>query len=318
MARESLPPFSLFAPPYRDFLPIDLSDAFPEDPKILWGTALVWNMDGGRAEEDVLGRVAGRPAGVSLMVILPPAERLAVVRDRVLAMTEEARPQTVLPFHPRPAPEDMAHLLRREPSHLPEDVTDFLLWRGVPLDQETRWIVRRTVELAAELRTLGALARGVYLSRRALGRRFQRLGLPVPSHWLQFSRLLRATVRLQNSRASLLEVALSLGYPDGFTLSNQMDRLVGVRPTEARERLGWEWFVEAWLQHEWAKGGLKIRLPRMPDHYEQRDRRPKGAGAGEPPRAPEDAKDPADETGDHEASGGPSAGGGRAERSEAA
>jgi hypothetical protein len=29
-----------------------------------------------------------------------------------------------------------------------------------------------------------------------------------------------------------------------------MKRLVGVRPTDVRENLGWEWFVEEWLEAE--------------------------------------------------------------------
>lgn len=261
--QSNVPPFSLLAPPYRSFLPLDPEESFPRDRRIMWGTALIWNLDRGHAD-GLLDRVAERPAGVPLMVVLPPADRLAQLRDRVLAVTEEARPQTVMPFHPRLVPEEMASLLRREPGNIAEEFADYLSWRGLPLDQETRRIVRRTAELSAELRTLGALSRGVYLSRRALGRRFRKRGLPVPSHWLQFCRLLRAMLRLQNTRASLFEVACSLGYPDGFTLSNQMDRLVGVRPSEARRHLGWEWFVEAWLHREWLEGGLTVPLRQMP------------------------------------------------------
>ncbi len=279
--QNQVPPFSLLAPPYRSFLPLDPAETFPRDRRILRGTALIWNLDQGH-DDGLLDRVAERPAGVPLMVVLPPADRLEPLRDRVLAVTEEARPQSVMPFHPRLIPQEMASLLRREPRSIPQEFTDYLTWRGLPLDQETRRIVRRTAELSAELRTLGALARGIYLSRRALGRRFRKRGLPVPSHWLQFCRLLRATLRLQNSRASLFEVACSLGYPDGFTLSNQMERLVGVRPSEARRQLGWEWFVEAWLQYEWQKGGLAIRLRQMPD-----DGTGEGGGGPHEPHAPD-------------------------------
>jgi hypothetical protein len=33
-------------------------------------------------------------------------------------------------------------------------------------------------------------------------------------------------------------------------MSNQMKRLIGHRPSEVRELLGWEWLVEAWLKQE--------------------------------------------------------------------
>ncbi|MEX2530238.1 MAG: helix-turn-helix transcriptional regulator [Gemmatimonadota bacterium] len=259
MDHPSHSPFALFPPPYREFIPLEPSETFPRDRRVLRGTALIWTLD---RDDDpyLLRRASARPAGLPLMVVLPPAGELVACRDRVLAVAEEARPQTILPHQPRMEPEEMMCLLRREPGNLPQEFTDYLRWRGVTLDQETRRIVRRTVELSAELRTLQALARALYLSRRALGRRFQQRGLPVPSHWLQVCRLLRATLRMQNSSSSVFEVAFSLGYPDGFTLSNQMERLVGVRPSEARERLGWEWFVEAWLQTERDAGGLDVPL----------------------------------------------------------
>ena len=119
--------------------------------------------------------------------------------------------------------------------------------------------------MAGELRTIGGLARALYVSRRALGRRFMARGLPVPSHWLQFGRLLRVAVQLQNSSDSLFAIATASGYADGFALSNQMYRLTGVRPSSVRERLGWEWFVEAWLEMEVAEGGLALP-PRVPTH----------------------------------------------------
>lgn len=264
MAHPITSPFALLAPPYRELLPLDVQESFPADTSVLQGTALIWQIRKGQGET-LLNRVAERPPGLPLMVVLPPAEQVPSLREHVLAVAEDARPQTVLPFHPHLIAEEMASLLRREPSSLPDELVDFLRWRGLPLDQETRRIVKRTVELSIEVRTLKALARGIYLSRRALGRRFQKRGLPVPSHWLQFCRLLRAAIRLQNSRNSLFEVACSLGYPDGFTLSNQMHRLVGVRPSVVRKRLGWEWFVEAWLRSEWLEDGLRIQLRGLPD-----------------------------------------------------
>jgi AraC-like DNA-binding protein len=252
-------PLQLLAPPYTELIPYAAEEGFPPSPQSLRGIALVWNLARGR-RRDHLRRVSGRPGGLALLVILPPAERLDEVHDHVLEVVEEARPVGVLPFHPRTEVEELRALLRREPDRPSSELIDFLRWRGLVMDPETRRIVSRTMDLSGEIRTLGALARGVYLSRRALGRRFRQRGLPVPSHWLQFCRLLRVVFRLQNSTRPLAEVARGLGYPDGFTLSNQMERLVGVRPSLARSRLGWEWFVEAWLQRERQVGNLSLPL----------------------------------------------------------
>jgi len=172
----------------------------------------------------------------------------------------------------------MVPVLRRFPDDLPVEVTDYLLWRGIDVDRDTMRLIRRTIELSEELRTVSSLARAVYLSRRALGRRFMGRGLPVPSHWLHFARILRATLRLQNSRDSLFSIACDLGYPDGFALSNQMMRLTHVRPSMARQHLGWEWLLESWIHQEVMTHGFSSSLRRslFPEGLAFRDKKSVG------------------------------------------
>ena len=67
---------------------------------------------------------------------------------------------------------------------------------------------------------------------------------------------------MQNTEDSVFSVGCALGYPDGFSVSNQMSRLFGMRPTQARERLGWEWVFEAWLRREAESGAF---APSMKD-----------------------------------------------------
>ena len=85
-------------------------------------------------------------------------------------------------------------------------------------------------------------------------------GLPVPSHWIHFGRVLRAALHLQKNNANLYSIACHLGYPDGFSLSNQMMRLTNLRPSLLRECFGWEWIVEAWLHTEALAGNLSPLL----------------------------------------------------------
>lgn len=241
--------FSLLAPPYDRILPLDDAEAFPSDPKVYRGAALVWRVQLGQPSES-FQRARHRPPGIPLIVVLPPAAQLPRFRPRVLEILEESRPHAVLPHHTRLDIEELTLLLRSEIVAFPDEVNEYLMWRGIYLDSETRRILTRTAELSGELSTVGGLARSIYVSRRALGRRFHEQGIPAPSKWLQVFRQIRVVMALQNTDESLFAVARAHGYPDGFTLSNQMDRLVGVRPSVARERLGWEWYFETWIRKE--------------------------------------------------------------------
>ena len=246
--------------PYQDLLPVSNLDALEAHPRLRRGSAVIWQLEAGDWGSNF--RMArDRPAGVALIMILPPAESLGTV-SRLLEAAEQCRPHSVLPFHAAPAPEDLTTLLRRMPEDLPMEFMDYLTWRGLGVDQETRRLIRRIVELSAELKSVTGVARSLYMSRRSLGRRFRRRGLPVPSHVLHFARLLRASLALQGSSRTLFEIACELGYPDGFALSNQMVRLTGIRPRTVRKRVGWEWIVEAWLRREASEGSITLRRQR--------------------------------------------------------
>jgi len=251
-------PLSLLSPPYRTLRSVTGGGRQLKLEGRRPGCALVWDMAIGVRQQDV-GVVRGRPGGLPLLVVLPPVEHLS--RETTLVqLLEEARPQGILPHHGTPSAEDLASVLRQPPEDLGSEVAEYVRWRGIPLDRETGRLVRKIVGLSTELRSVSGLARALYLSRRALGRRFLSRGLPVPSHWLHFSRLLRVAIRLQNSEDSVLSVGYELGYPDGFSLSNQMARLTGHRPSEVRMYLGWEWVLEAWLRQEADTGGLAPEL----------------------------------------------------------
>jgi AraC-like DNA-binding protein len=250
-------PLSLFAPPYKRIELLRWDDrrfGLPSPP----GTGLLWQLELG-TWSGVFKVVRTRPPGMALVVILPkildPDSEVQLLR-----VVEACRPHSILPFHPEPHIEDLRALLRREPEQLSVEVMDYLQWRGITVDVEVRRLIRKTIDLSLELRSITGLARSLYLSRRALGRRFLTNGLPVPSHWLHFGRVLRAALRLQSSGATLSEAATRFGYPDGFALSNQMQRLLGVRPSDARRHLGWDWLVEAWIHTEAAAGGFSSEM----------------------------------------------------------
>lgn len=246
---------SLLSSPYRALQPLEWNWKETRARLKAPGTALVWNL--GRCDRKEDRRVVNdRPGGTALILILPPAARLKP-NEKILHIIQTARPNGILPHHEVPHVDDLAQVLRRPPTDLAGDITEYLAWRGFRISREARQLVRKTVELSAELRSITALARSMYLSRRALGRRFDAEGLPVPSHWLHFCRLLRVALRLQNTEESVVTSGFRFGYTDGFSLSNQMYRMTGFRPSEARKYLGWEWFLEAWLRREAERGGLR-------------------------------------------------------------
>jgi len=252
--------FLYFQSPYRQISSVpDQTPILEHQRQVPQGDLLIWTL-GSPLSVSEFEAARNRQPGVALLVILPAAEKVDDATE-VLRVVEHCRPQSILPHHLNPSPMDLQALLRRPPDDLAGEVLDYLAWRGIVMDSDTRHIVRRTIELSEDLHTVSALARSLYLSRRALGRRFLDRGLPVPSHWLHFSRVLRASIQLQNLKASLFDVAYDLGYPDGFALSNQMNRLVGVRPSTARERLGWEWILESWLRTEGVMDPPGSRLP---------------------------------------------------------
>lgn len=257
--QDGLVGFFLFHPPYGELDPVAHPDRLPAAIGTS-GAALIWCMASPNRDDEIQATRRRRP-GLSLIAVLPPAETVTR-QDHIFRMIELCRPASVMPYHEEPHTDDLYTLLSAPPADMPAAVVDFLRWRGVPLDLEVRRLVRRTMELSADLRSVNALARGVYLSRRALGRRFTSCGLPVPSHWLHMGRILRAIIRLQETGTTLAQIAYELGYPDSFALSNQMKRLTGIRPSEARARRGWEWMLEAWLQKEAAQGGFSDALAR--------------------------------------------------------
>ncbi len=247
-----------FFPPYRSLEVLDHPYQIPRSPQPNRGSALLWNLRPGEIASGSRS-VRARPPGVALFLILPPTSELGG-GEALRRLMGLCRPHSVLPHVEEIDPEELVPVLRRFPSQFAVEVTDYLIWRGVEVDLDTRRLLRKALELSGELRTVGGLARALYMSRRALGRRFMTKGLPVPSHWLHFGRVLRGSIRLQDPRAVLFGVGCELGYPDGFAFSNQLKRLTGLRPSIMRECFGWEWIVESWLVKEAESGNLSRNL----------------------------------------------------------
>ena len=243
---SAFPYISLFAPPYSTLTPFD--------PVQEWetkrGHAFVWYLCDAvnqRAEYEWLMK---RPARVPLFVVLPPADAIEPIVS-IIPQLSQLRARGVLPNGPLQGVDSVRRLLTQSPRDLPSVMVTYFTRRGLLRDTKSRSLVHKIFDLAPIIPSISDLSRRLYTSRRTLGRFFESQGLPVPSHWLQFARLMYVTVTLQsNENVPVFRIATQFHYPDGFTMSNQMKRLVGCRPTDVRENLGYEWFVEDWLERE--------------------------------------------------------------------
>ncbi|HSM36801.1 MAG TPA: AraC family transcriptional regulator [Longimicrobiales bacterium] len=243
---------SLLRFPYTHLEAFAPDRRWPSEP----GALIVWKLERADAQTSELRFVMDRPASVPLAVVLPPAEEI----ERVVPLIEELpalRPRIVLPTHRLATADRLRYLLAQMPPNMPRALLEHLRHRSLLPTPRVREEVGRILELSPTTRSISALSRRMYTSRRTLGRVFSSAGLPAPSHWLQFGRLMHVVVQIQNSGDTAIHrIALRAAYPDGFTMSNQMKRLLGVRPSDVRVWLGWEWVVESWIRGELERGGI--------------------------------------------------------------
>ncbi len=237
----------LFQPPYQSLRPI--SREWLPGPEIPHGEAVVWCMKGTNDSLEECAALVKRRHGVPLITILPPPAELAGAAP-CLRRLNELRPKGVLPYVDIDVIGALRSVLYAPPVRVGQSMAGYLTGRGLINDDTVRGYVCRIFDNAPQVRSVSRLSSMLCMSRRTLGRHFAAAGLPVPSHWLQFARLLHAVFQLQRKGRSVFQVACKLGYPDGFTMSNQMKRVLGLRPSEVRGVLGWEWIVERWLRRE--------------------------------------------------------------------
>lgn len=236
----------LFRPPYTSCDPIELGwSPEPFDP----GGSIVWFMAPSDSVYAEMEWISDRPRSLPFFVVLPEPENILPL-SHMLRRVPDLGPRGVLPGVGRSMLAALRILLAAPPRVLSAAVGSYLDDVGFLPDEASRKRVETIVAEAPRIRSIEALASLMCQSRRTLGRFFHERGLPVPSHWLQFARILHVAIQLQNTRTNINRVSARYQFPDGFTLSNAMNRLTGFRPSFVREHLGWEWLIEAWLRRE--------------------------------------------------------------------
>ena len=249
-SRTTTPALAVFRPPYDRLSPC-VPDAIEQlhDVDSWKGSAVVWLLTDRPSQMAHFEALRYKPAGLPLIVLLPPPSQIGDVID-LLPMVRHLTPRMILPHGLVDTPYRLRQILAAPPRAVPATLTEYLVRRGLLRNRKAMREFQRIVELAPETRSISSLSRRMYTSRRTLGRHFIGSGMPVPSHCLQFARLFHVALQLQIDDSAVFRIASRFGYTDGFTMSNQMKRLIGYRPSDVRELLGWEWIVEAWLKKE--------------------------------------------------------------------
>jgi AraC-like DNA-binding protein len=236
----------LFRPPYQRCEPLPLHWS-PD--LLLPGAAVVWFMAPTEQVVAELEWLWERPRTLPLFLVLPEPEDVPPLASLLRGVSDLA-PRAVLPSGATGTAAALRVLLAAPPQSLARAVIALLLRMGLLSEQDDPARVGAIFDRASHVSSVEHLSQTMFQSRRTLGRFFRSRDLPVPSHWLQFARLLHVSIQLQNTTTNIGRVAGRFGFPDGFTMSNSMKRLIGYRPSFVREHLGWEWIVAAWLRRE--------------------------------------------------------------------
>lgn len=242
---------SYILPPYRQLIPI----AVREVPRLTsCGTALFWSV-GSDSDDDMFTALQRRYMAVPLIVTLPAPHERARCKQLIDGIPL-LYPRAIL--DERITLESAVRRLARRPERLSRAVLEFLDRTDVYIPERVRMHIRQMLDHAAYTTSVRGVTARLNTSRRTLGRDFSGASLPPARDWLAFARLLHVVCELQESGSTIQRVACKFGYPDPYTLSNQMLHTLGVRPTQARGILGWEWVVLRWvhrhLRHDNAVG----------------------------------------------------------------
>ncbi len=110
---------------------------------------------------------------------------------------------------------------------------------GAPLPSQLRGFARRVMEFPSYYDDLHPLAAASGFTRGALKARFRRRGLPSPSMYLRWFRLIAVAYALSDRKVTVAEVANRLGYTSDGNLCRAMLSLTRMTTSEVRTLPGW-------------------------------------------------------------------------------
>lgn len=240
-------PVSRIQPPYQSFEPIPDIGGLPA-AHLAPGTILAMEVaDPGRAWPFL------PPSLRSLRAAVPTASvilRLPAVPDAAAMELAHRAGQLHLRavlLEGEPIEASLRRALTRA-GDLSGDVFEWLSLRRLSLAATTAKFLEPMFREVLSHRNVSQLTRPQDRAESTMRAHMRREGLPPPRDWLRCARSLHAALRLQaQPRVPVLTTALALGYTDHSQLSREISECFGVRPTDIRPTMGWEWLMDRWL-----------------------------------------------------------------------
>ena len=244
--RSASHPIFLLRPPYG---PRDLRAALPdlkaaaEIPGTVVGVQVHRpEVDLGALEAVVRDLAQHIPSCPVVVILQVPPEEGLLVATRLAPLPLRA----VVPRGPLMLP-----ILRdalTDSAALPHRVVAWLRLRTVRLNPNLVELLEQLFTDAPEHADLTSLLDAHRVPQATARFRLRKKSLPPPSQWFQLARALHAALRLQaEPDASMTAVAQKLGFADHSALAHLLRRSLGVRASEVRGTLGWEWLLHRWF-----------------------------------------------------------------------
>ncbi|MFQ5537525.1 MAG: helix-turn-helix domain-containing protein [Gemmatimonadota bacterium] len=166
-----------------------------------------------------------------------------VLRHATLARWDRVRLDAEIP-QPR------VEYLTRRLTHLVEQRATNITWvdrtladlsraAGAPLPPAFRGFARRVLEFPSHYTDLFPVAEACGISRGALKARFRRRGLPSPSTYLRWFRMMASAYALADRRLTVAQVASRMGFTSDGNFCRAMVHLTRLTPSEVRTVRGW-------------------------------------------------------------------------------
>ena len=122
----------------------------------------------------------------------------------------------------------------RAPGWVDGVLVDLSRMCGFPLPGEFRALARRLLEFPSRYNKLEAMGDVAGLSTGALKARFRRRGLPSPSNYLSWLRVIAATRLLADSSITTVEAAFRLGFTSNGNFCRFIQAVTGLTTTDLR------------------------------------------------------------------------------------
>ena len=216
--------------------------AHPEEDVVLDDRLAVQALDQGFPRVVVYVPEDGHPLTRRLAQLDGEIRTLAVTHATLRGWEVDRRGREVPPPRVVHTAERLASLLGPDlhaPTWVDRALADLARAAGARLPVPLRTMGRRVMEFPVHYADLHGLSESTGMSRGALKARFRRRGLPSPSHYVRWFRVLAAAQILSDRSVTTLEAAHRLGFTTGGNFCRTVKSVTGCTSSEIRSVLGW-------------------------------------------------------------------------------